>query len=353
VPAGNYALLLLQTLPLVVRRRFPVAVWAVCLGATLLRVALAVGPQQESLGVLVALYTVAAFRERPISVVAAAATLVGILGLASIHPNAVANAADIGQTVLMVILAWALGDAVRLNRFYRSSLEDRAERLVAERESAMQRAVDQERARIARELHDVVAHHLSVIVVQAGAGLRAFAQRPAQSRQTLEAIDTTAREALGEMRRMLSILQLVGEVGERHPIPGLANLGALLDGVRGAGLAIDLKVEGEPRPLDASVDLSAYRIIQEALTNTLRHSRARRAAVSVRYQATGVEVEVTDNGPTVDERKEQVEKAHPGRGLIGMRERVALFSGQLEVGPLAEGGYRVIAQIPLHSVRAG
>jgi signal transduction histidine kinase len=253
------------------------------------------------------------------------------------------------QTELAVLATFTLGAWSRERHAYVGTVEERASRAEREREERARLAVVEERERIARELHDVVTHHVSVIVIQAGAARRALGRRPADVRAAIDAIDSTGRQALTDMRRMLGILGRSDAAGESgtsdslEPMPGLDRLGSLVDAVRAAGLPVELSVEGERRSLDPGVELSAYRIVQEALTNTLKHARGARARVWVRYEPTALEVRVVDEGGT--------EPAAPaadsgGHGLVGMRERVAMFGGSLEAGP-AEGGYRVAARLPL------
>jgi signal transduction histidine kinase len=206
-----------------------------------------------------------------------------------------------------------------------------------EREERTRKAASDERARIARELHDVVTHNVSVMVVQAAAGNDVFDSHPDRAREALRAVEETGRRALGELRRLLDVSD---EGDGALPQPGLARVDELIANVRRAGLAVDLSVEGAPRELPEALDLSAYRIVQEALTNTLKHARASRAAIIVRYGERELAVEIADdgmgaNGTSVD-----------GRGLIGMRERVALFGGDLVTGPAAGGGFAVKARMP-------
>ena len=181
------------------------------------------------------------------------------------------------QTILVVWLAWALGDLARTRGLYATAIEDRNRLLEVERDEKARRAITAERQRIARELHDIVAHHVSVIVIQAGAGLRALDRRPDQTRIAVEAIDRTGREALLDMRRMVAVLGDASAPSALAPMPRLDRLGELVEEVRAAGLPVELSVEGERRSLDAGIELSAYRIIQEALTNALKHARGARA----------------------------------------------------------------------------
>jgi signal transduction histidine kinase len=209
--------------------------------------------------------------------------------------------------------------------------------------------VAEERERIARELHDVVTHHVSVMVIQAGAAEMALSDRPEAARGALRAIGETGREALSDMRTMLGILGPGPEAvdvppGEvRPPIPGLDRLGELIESVRAAGLPVELSIAGERPPMHPGVELSAYRIVQEALTNTLKHARGARSHVSVRYEDDAVELTIDDENGTGPR-----DMAHQGngRGLIGMRERAAVFGGRFWAGPTA-GGFRVEARLPI------
>ncbi len=199
--------------------------------------------------------------------------------------------------------------------------------------------VAEEQARIARELHDVIAHNVSVMVVQAAAANDVFDTRPEKAREALEAIESTGRSALAELRRLLGVVR--GDGAEFAPQPGLDGLDELVAQVRSAGLAVAISVEGAPRPLPAGIDLSAYRVVQEALTNTLKHAHASRADVALRYGEDTLDVEVRDDGSG------NGNGGGSGSGLIGMRERVVAFGGSLSTGPGAGGGFTVSARFPL------
>ena len=219
--------------------------------------------------------------------------------------------------------------------------EQKADRLEREREANIKRAAAEEQARISRELHDVIAHNVSVMTIQAAAARDVFESEPQRAREALGSIESTGRAALTELRRLLSAVRDGGH-RELAPQPGLAALEELVSQVRSAGLAVELNVEGERPPLPAALDLSAYRIVQEALTNTLKHASARHAWVDVRFGDAEVDVVVRDDGVgTVPNG------AGSGRGLIGMRERVAFFGGSLDAGPQAGGGYAVSAHLPI------
>ncbi len=247
----------------------------------------------------------------------------------------------------LAVGSWSLGENVRTRRAYLAQLEERARRLELERGENARRAVEEERARIARELHDVVAHHVSAIAVQAGAAAEIVERNPQRAGEALRFIQETSRQALAEMRAMLNVLR-GGDDGnsdaERAPQPSLTQVERLIGQSRAAGLPVTLQVEGAVRPLPEALDVSAYRIVQEALTNSLKHAGAARALVLVRYAAEALELEISDDGHGP---LRSSNGASEGRGLIGMRERVALFGGELAAGPAPSGGFRVRARLPL------
>ena len=221
-----------------------------------------------------------------------------------------------------------------------------------EREQAEQarRAVVDERARIARELHDVVAHNVSVMVVQSGAARRTIERDPERAREVLTSVESTGRQALDEMRRLLGVLRTEDEATDlRAPQPSVSHLDALVAQVCDAGLPVKLVVEGEPRPLSSGVDMSAYRIVQEALTNSLKHAGPAHAHVRVCFGDNDLRLEVTDDGRGIIADDPATNGG--GHGLVGMRERVALFGGRLEAGPRTGGGYIVTATLPLEGAR--
>jgi signal transduction histidine kinase len=354
----SLVLLLLQTLPLALRRVWPMSVFVVTTGATIAHASLATEGINSTLGFLIALFTVAERYEPRRSALAAIVGAVAVGGLIAWKAPLPASLSGLVQTELAVFVAWVLGTWARDRRAHIGTVEERARRLEREREERAQRAVAEERERIARELHDVVTHHVSVIVIQAGGGLRALDRRPADARAALEAIDATGRQALADMRRMLGILGRSGAAAEAPktvarpaapdetlaPMPSLDRLGELLEKVRAAGMPVELSITGERRPLDPGIELSAYRIIQEALTNALKHAPGARARVGVRFEPAALEVLVVDEGGNGEPGLGM--PGESGHGLIGMRERVALFGGQLEAGP-AGRGFRVVARLPL------
>ncbi|MGW1377961.1 sensor histidine kinase [Streptomyces sp. NPDC002446] len=253
------------------------------------------------------------------------------------------------------VLAWVLGDSMRTRRAYWAQLEEKAARLEKEREAQSRIAVAAERARIARELHDVVAHNVSVMVVQADGAAYVLDAAPEQTRQALETISGTGRQALAEMRRLLGVLRTgeQPESGEYVPQPGVEQLSELIDQVRGAGLPVDFRMEGEPRPLPSSVELTAYRIVQEALTNTRKHGGPDvGATVRLSYRDDELDLLVEDDGRGAQhELYEEGGADGLGHGLIGMRERVGMVGGSLTAGPRPGGGFRVSAVLPLKPER--
>ncbi len=335
-------LLLLESLPLILRRRFPLEVMLVVVAATIVHIALLPAGQdvQSGLGVLVAIYTIGERLDRRMSFGLTLLT-VGILGVLLAAKGGWPTALQaLIQTELIIGVAWLLGDAARIRRLYTDGLEQQRALIERERDERTRRAILEERERIARELHDVVTHHVSVMVIQADGGLRSIDRRPVEARSALTAIAATGRQALTDMRRMLGIL---GERGTAEPMPGLGQLDALVDQVRSAGLDVRLAVEGTPRPLGPGLELSAYRIIQEGLTNSLKHSGGK-AWVTVRYEPRSLAILLEDERGA--EPVAPVEPGHDGRGLVGMRERVAMFRGDLTTGPTATG-FRVSATLPI------
>ncbi|MFI5610150.1 sensor histidine kinase [Amycolatopsis sp. NPDC051903] len=244
--------------------------------------------------------------------------------------------------------------AVRLRAARRAAaraLEERGWLLERERESAAQQAVDAERARIARELHDIVSHNVSVMLVQAGAARLVVETEPAQAAEALREVETAGRTTMTELRTLLGLLAPPAdgeEPSDLAPQPSLARLGPLVDRIAFAGLPVEVRVSGEPRLLPSGVDLTAYRIIQEALTNALKHGDADKAEVTVRYTDHYLRVEVVNSGPSVlTGGPATPSSTGEGRGLLGLRERVAAFGGDLDARRRLGGGFRVRARIPL------
>lgn len=345
--AWAVVLVLLQTLPLVARRRLPVTVLVVTMlaaGANLV----ADYPATIGLfGSLIATYSVAAHLDRPRSIYAGlfavvAVNLVFLGGWLTNEPEV--NLDTIVSNLLMFGLAWFVGDNLRVRRQYVHSIEERARLLEAERDARARQAVAAERRRIARELHDVVAHGVSVMVVQASGARRMLGTRPERAGEALDAIEQTGRQALAELRRLVGVLRETDEDDTAlTPQPGIDAVPDLVHECRTAGQEVELSVDGTPRSVPTGVDVSAYRVIQEGLTNVRKHAGLARARVRLVYGDDELLIEVVDDGrgaaaASVDE---------PGHGLVGMRERVALFGGELHTGPRTGGGYEVRARFPL------
>ena len=286
---------------------------------------------------VVTAYSVAAYGELPVAV----------FGLAVVAVMSVVRAAlDAGTewepiSSLFVLIPWGAGLALRRHRRQAGELRELARQLEREREERARAAVIEERTRIARELHDVVAHSVSVIAVQADAAEAALARDPERSREPLRAIKQTAREALVEMRRLLGILRQAEDELGLAPQPGLSQLDSLVEQSRRAGLTVQLAIEGRPRPLPAGIDLSAYRIVQEGLTNVRKHADVAWARVEVRYGDHDLAVAVLDDG------KPSAKTNDGGHGLVGVQERVALLGGDFRSGRREAGGYELRARIPI------
>ena len=327
------------------RRSAPTLTAAVVVTSATL-VAVVAAPVQGSftgfVAMVIALYSVGAHEPRRSGLYVLVAAIVGIAvaGLATNALLAGVNAGDWIPIGVWLSLAWALGTEVRRNRIQNEQLRVLAQQLADERDARAREAVSLERSRLARELHDVVAHNVSLMAVQAeGAGRVLEGDQP-QVRAALAAIATTGRDTIDELRRLLGILRADGAEAQLAPQPGLADLAPLLDRVRGSGLAVDLTVTGDPIALPAGAQLSAFRIVQEALTNTLKHADASHVAVDLRYSPGVVEVRVADNGRPAGPG------TGTGHGLVGLRERVALYGGSLTAGQ-DTNGYTVQALLPI------
>jgi signal transduction histidine kinase len=357
--AAAVALVLAQTLPLAWRRRHPLVVGLVT-GLATAGYGLAPYPDLAMpipIGGVVGLYSVAAWGSRRAALASGAVAAVMVVVTLSL-PRTDADVVDAAFVSLALAGAWLLGDRARVQRALAAELQERAARLERERAEEAGRAVASERARIARELHDVVAHHVSMMVVQAEAGPVAVERDPARAAGAFEAIAATGRQALVEMRRLLGMLRGDEEQAPSlAPQPGLAEVPSLVEQVGRAGLRVELVVEGTRAPLPAGVDLSAYRIVQEALTNAVKHGGAGRARVLVRYgpddlrllisnEVAGGDGSESASGRRSTDSDRQVRRS----GLVGMRERVNLFGGELHTGPGPDGGFTVDARIPIGTV---
>ncbi|WP_331447960.1 sensor histidine kinase [Streptomyces xanthochromogenes] len=358
-PAWGLQILVLLGMGVAValRRRMPERMLLLVIAVGLAQLALNVQPRIEDFAMLVLVYTVASAGERWASRVALAGSLLAA-PLAQVRWSS-AGAGNGGQQIIFFVvimtvpfvLAWVLGDSMRTRKAYFAQLEERASRLEREREAQAKVAVAAERARIARELHDVVAHNVSVMVVQADGAAYVMDTSPDQAKTALETISMTGRQALAEMRRLLGVLRTGEhqEAGEYVPQPDVQQIEDLVETVRGAGLTVDFKIEGTPRPLPSGVELTAYRIVQEALTNTRKHGGPD-AGASVRlvYFDDGLGLLVEDDGRgAAHEMYEDGGADGQGHGLIGMRERIGMVGGTLDAGPRPGGGFRISALLPL------
>ncbi|GAA2129345.1 sensor histidine kinase [Kitasatospora kazusensis] len=361
-PDLEWAVVGLMTLLMVFRRRNPDVTSAVAVGLGLAEIALHVTPGASSIGYLVFAYTGAAFGSAWISRLALGAGLVaGPLTVLRFYPGSGSGPGNSWQhavfySVLLstpFVLCWAWGRLTRVRRAYLIELEDRAARLERERDAQAKVAVAAERARIARELHDVVAHNVSVMIVQADGAAYVLDNSPQQAKEALSIIASTGRQALVEMRRLLGVLRTADSAEEYVPQPGVEELPELLDQVRTAGLPVSYRTSGEARELPRGVELTVYRIVQEALTNVRKHGGPDvRANVAVDFRERELEVLIEDDGRgTTDEQLTTGGTDGLGHGLIGMRERVGMVSGSLTVGPRPGGGFRIRAIMPLKTAK--
>ncbi len=344
---------------IVLRRRFPEKMLLLATAAGVFQLVLDVGPNVWDFAMLVIIYTVAAGNTRWASRYALIGGLCAPV-LATIRwpgPDESPGKSIVGIGFLVVpfLLAWVLGDSIRTRRAYWAQLEEKAGRLEKEREQQAQIAVTAERARIARELHDVVAHNVSVMVVQADGAAYVLDSSPEQAKQALATISGTGRQALAEMRRLLGVLRTddSAEGGEYVPQPDVEQIGELVEQVRGAGLPVEFTVEGAARPLPSGVELTAYRIVQEALTNTRKHGGPDvEASVRLTYFDDGLGLLIEDDGRGAQhELYEEGGADGKGHGMIGMRERVGMVGGTLDAGPRPGGGFRISVLLPIKSGR--
>ncbi|MFI6508896.1 sensor histidine kinase [Streptosporangium sp. NPDC050855] len=294
---------------------------------------------------LVLVYTIASRRGLALSLCAPVLTVTAYL-LSSVADGEGGRWSTHLLVTVLTASLWVAGRSVRLRRAYQAELRDRDRRMERAREADTRAARAEERSRIARELHDVVAHHVSVMTVQAAAARRVLASDPDGAREALSAIEQLGRTAMSEMRSIVGVLRTDATPAERGPQPGVREIPALVDQMREAGLRTQLWIEGERETLSPGVDLAAYRLVQEALTNSLRHAGPRaRAWVTVRHEPDALAVQVSDDGlgPGAGDADREV----TGHGLAGIRERVALYGGLLRIGPRPGGGFEVDARFPL------
>lgn len=345
-------LLLAGPLALAARRRWPLAVLAVSLAATNAYLAreYSVGSGTALIAMFVAIYSAATTGSRLRSLLVflvSSGSFIATLRFFTGQDAPTAYAVFAG----MVLAVVAIGEAARAHRELRAEAEERAVEAERTRDAEARRRVDEERLRIARELHDVLSHSISMMNVQAGVAAHLLDEKPEQARTALVAIKGASKDALRELRATLGTLRQVDEVEggpPRTPAPGLALLDELVARTTAAGLAVDVRTDGQPRELPDGVDLAAYRIVQEALTNVTRHAGPATAAVLVRYGEHDLYVQVDDDG-----RGDHETVAGHGTGIVGMRERAETLGGELQAGPGPDGGFRVRARLPLDTTPGG
>ena len=325
------------------RRLAPLESFAVIAALGLLQFVVGVSVQPFDVALLVSLYTVSPQRGRREAIVAFAICEVGAV-LAALHWDRPMG--WLFAPTVLGFIALVLGNSMRLRRAYLFELEERAARLELERDQQAQIAAATERSRIARELHDVVAHSLSVMVAQADGASYAIDSDLAKAKGAILSVAQTGRDALTEMRRLLGVLRESDDGSGVAPQPGVEELGELVDSVCRAGVPVQLALAGSPQPLPRGMELTAYRIVQEALTNTLKHGGANpHAWVTIDYGADAVELRIEDDGVGAHELVGA--PSEPGQGLVGMRERAAVYGGSVVAGDRPGGGFRVVARLPL------
>jgi signal transduction histidine kinase len=350
-----FAALCLSSFPLPARRRYPLPVLVVV--SLALAAVVVIGQNIADTPILaLPVYTVAARYERRISFVALCAVglaFLAALGIGEILRYAASSAMtdQISSNVIVAVAAWFVGDSVRARRAYVTGLSLQAEERQRRELELAQSLVAEERLQIARELHDIVAHSLSVIAIQSGVGGHVLDMQPEEARKALAAVESTSRSALEELRRVLDVLRR-DDPGEPSllPAPGLADIDRLFAQCQAAGLTVTYQLRGRLTPVSPSLDLSVYRIVQEALTNVTKHAGTAQATVDITFADEAVIIRVTDkgalhrNGHVLTPDQGDGTKAH--HGIIGMRERTAMFGGSLTAGPRPEGGFEVLARLP-------
>ncbi|MFG2086390.1 sensor histidine kinase [Spirillospora sp. NPDC048824] len=341
MPAAGWAMLVIACSALYFRRRHPVAVAAVTLVATGLYY-----PLTEPDGLLIVTFAIALYTAAAEGYLVAASVLAGLALAATAYGNR-GDASHIEDAAGFLLVGWfvaviAIGGVVRNRRAYLREAEERARVAERGRDLEARRRAIEERLRIARELHDVLGHNISLINVQATAALHGLRREPERAEDALTAIKQASKDTLREMRATLGVLRQVDEAAPVTPPPGLARLDELTAGIAAAGLTVRTEIEGEPRPLPAETDLAAYRIVQEALTNVTRHSNASAAVVRIGYAGAHVTVGVEDDG-----KPRPGTLSEDGSGIRGMRDRARSLGGTLEAGPGPDGGFTVHARLPL------
>jgi signal transduction histidine kinase len=334
------ALAMVHNLSLVGRRLWPVGVLGVQIATGLAVAALGLLPEVLGIGILVGIYSVAAQQRLPVSLAALVATELVALAAQMISGSEPEATTNVGNAIVLAA-AWFLGNSVYARRVYAEELERRNEALQQARDELARSVVAQERLRIARELHDVIGHSMSTIAVQSGVGAHVIDTNPDEAKRSLQTIEATSKTALIEIRRVLGLLRQSGEHAAFDPSPGLGDIKRLAEQMSANGLEIDLQMTGGVPDLPPGAELTIYRIVQEALTNVMRHAGATRARVVLTHDDRGVRVEIVDDGGG----RRAADRT--GHGLVGMRERVDLFDGDFHAGSLPEGGFRVAARLPV------
>jgi len=327
-------------LPLIIRRRLPIVCHALQVGFQIMAQRAPVSI--SLLAIFIGLYSVGVYSRWRVPFLAW--LVLGSIWIAVAFPDSRTNVPSWASELVGGLAVWLAGSAMHQRRLQTEALRARADQLEHERDLNLRLARGDERQRIARELHDVVAHSVSVMVVQAGAARTLLGRNPDRATEALLAVETTGRQALGELRHLLGLLTAQEAEPALAPQPGLQQLGELVEHVKRAGLPVDLHVAGSPRELPPGLDLAAYRIVQEALTNALKYASGASTHVGVEFEEHELRLEVVNcGGSTADSAN------GTGRGLLGMHERVAMYGGNLEAGPRPEGGFAVRARLPLET----
>ncbi|NEB04032.1 histidine kinase [Streptomyces sp. SID13726] len=344
VSSAAWILVVLSALPLAARRRYPLTVFAVVLGA-----ALAIGDDASWINVLtcvIGTYTAVMHSRHRAGAMAGLVVAAVLAGVAFRSTEPVLPGWSSPGVVLLV--AGVLASVVRFGQRRLAASRDLFAALERAHEEETRRAVEEERARIAAELHDVVTHNVSVMVIQAGAARKVMDAAPERSKEALLAVEAGGRAAMSELRHVMGLLAATdtgrpdSPADGLEPQPGLGQLGSLVDRVRAAGTPVGVSVSLPPEPLPPGVDLTAYRVVQEALTNTIKHAPGAEAVVTVGWTGDRLEIEVMDTGGARDGTPADGN----GRGLIGLRERLAVYGGELTAGPTLAGGFRIRAEVP-------
>ena len=337
-PAASLFPILVVAVALAFRRRQPLVAFGVIVGMVVL--SLISAPYTGIAAIMVAAYSVGAhsrYRLASLGLMLATATGVDLVFHGGLPPIP-----DLAGPFVALVPLWMVGNAMRMRQLRIDVSEERAARLEREQELTTRAALAEERARIARDLHDVLAHSVSVMVVQAGAARQVLTTSPEEARQALLSVESTGRDAMTELRGLLDVLREDNAL-PLAPQPGMEDVDGLVRRVRAAGLPVELHVEGTRRPLPVGIDLAAYRIVQEALTNALKYSGLAATTVMLEYRVNELKLEVLDEGAA----GESAQMPASGRGLLGMRDRVALYGGSFEAGPRPGRGYAVRVWLPV------